>query len=272
MTIVRGRSVSPRAAVIWLVCMVAFPGVASSQQLRGILSDEASYAPVVSATVHLLNTDGDTLGVRLSGEQGYFVFETGPGTYYVVARALGYRPVRSDAIVLEDGEIRVVEITLRPRPVEVGGVVVSAEREEAEVPGLVGTGFYDRAARGWGEFLYPGELASHPASYTSQLFRELTGIVALRPAEQGSIGPWSDRVMIRSNRSGRTLEQRLCEPRLYVDGVRFELAPGEGLHDAVPRDRIQAVEVHRAPFGAPMRFLGDFDEDRACGVILFWLK
>lgn len=56
------RSVSMRAAAIWLVGLVTVPGAASSQQLRGILSDEASYAPVVSATVHLLNADGDTLG------------------------------------------------------------------------------------------------------------------------------------------------------------------------------------------------------------------
>lgn len=84
----------------------------------------------------------------------------------------------------------------------------------------------------------PGEVAAHPGEYTHQLFREMLRVDFVRTTE-GATGPFTDRLMIRRNTGGRNIEARLCEPLVYIDGIRTELMPGESLHDAAPRDRIE---------------------------------
>ncbi len=256
-----------------LLVLVSFAVPARGQTVRGILSERDTYAPIATGSVILIDGSADTVAQTLSDEQGYFSLAADEaGDYFLVAAAFGYRSVRSDVIRLDGDEIRVVELDMAPQPLSVQGLDVSVEEGEPEIPGLAGTGFYDRAAAGHGAFLFPGQVLAHPASFTPELFREMHTMVELRPATQGSRGPWSDRVLIRANRAGRTLESRLCEPHIYVDQVRIELMPGEGLEDAVPRQSVEAIEVYRAPFGAPLPMLRDLDPARACGAILIWTR
>ena len=51
-----------------------------------------------------------------------------------------------------------------------------------------------------------------------------------------------------------------------MDDVLIDLQPEESLEDVAPRDAIEAVEVYRAPFGAPLRY----QSTSKCGVILVW--
>mgnify|MGYP006969381727 CR=1 FL=1 len=88
---------------------------------------------------------------------------------------------------------------------------------------------------------------------------------------EGAPGPFSDRLMLRQVTGGNSMEARLCEPFLYIDGVRTELMPGESLHDAAPRDRIEAIEIHPTSPGAPLRYFKEFTPD-ACGVALIWMR
>ena len=62
-----------------------------------------------------------------------------------------------------------------------------------------------------------------------------------------------------------------CEPDIYIDDIYRELMPGEGLHDAAPRESIEAIEVFLYPFGPPMRYFRDIGLE-ACGVVLIWTK
>ena len=139
---------------------------------------------------------------------------------------------------------------------------LQAEAGEAEVPGLAGTGFYDRWSKGEGQFLLPGEVARHPARFTQQLFRELT-YVRIVPSERG---PGTDRVLVASHTPRRGIN--FCEPWIYVDDRLIELMPGEGLEDAVPRSTVEAIEVYMYPFGPPMRYFRDLMPETACGAIL----
>ncbi len=251
---------------------VAF-SAARAQTVRGILSERVTYAPIEGGAVVLVDPSADTVGRTITDERGYFSLEAArAGDYYLIASALGYRSVRSDAVTLEDGGVQIVELDMAPSPIPVEGFLVESEGGEPEIPGLAGTGFYDRMADGWGDFLAPGEVAAHAAAHTPQLFREMA-YVELMPAEDGAPGPWNDRVMIRSNsKVGRSLEDRLCAPHIYIDGVLTELMPGEGLEDAAPRETIEAIEVHPAPFGAPLRYFRNLDPKRECGVVLIWTR
>ena len=243
------------------------PADIRAQAVRGIVSERDTYTPIELATVTLLTERLDTLGQTITTEEGYFTFDVDePGSYYLIASALGYRPVRGDLVTLQDDETVIVELPMSVRPIPVGGVTVEAEAGEPEVPGLAGTGFYDRWSKGEGQFLLPGEVARHPGRFTPQLFREMT-FVRLVPS---SMGPGSDEVLVSSHVPRKGIN--FCKPWIYVDDRYIELMPGEGLEDAVPRSTIEAVEVYMYPFGPPMRYFRDLSEQGACGVILIWTK
>lgn len=257
-------------AVLWLA-----PEPLGAQTLRGVVSEPATYEPIEGATVMLIDTSADTVARTITEERGFFSLDAPEsGDYYLIASALGYGPVRSDPVRLEDDAVQIVELDMSARPIPVEGVLVETEGGEPEIPGLAGTGFYDRLADGWGEFLTPGEVLGHPGEYTHQLFREMVTVEFVR-AEEGPASPFTDRIMVRSNAPPDTAGSDgpgwLCEPLIYIDGIRTELMPGESLHDAAPRDEIEAIEVHPAPFGAPLRYFPDF-KPGACGVILVWMR
>lgn len=258
------------SALLWLA-----PQPVAAQTVRGVVSERATYEPIEGATVILIDASADTVARALTEERGFFSLDAPEsGEYYLIASALGYGSVRSDAVTLEDDGVRIVELDMAARPIPVEGVLVETEGGEPEIPGLAGTGFYDRLADGWGEFLTPGEVLGHPGEYTHQLFREMVTVEFVR-AEEGPASPFTDRMMLRSNAPPDTTGSGgpgwLCEPLIYIDGIRTELMPGESLHDAAPRDEIEAIEVHPAPFGAPLRYFPSF-EPGSCGVILIWMR
>ena len=251
-----------------IVACILLAHPVAAQDIRGVVSERDTYAPVELASVLLLSAQYDTLSRAVTDTTGFFTIRPpADGDYYVVASALGYQSVRSSLIPVAGDEVMIVELTMAVRPVRLGGLLVEGEREEPEVPGLAATGFYERFNSGWGEFLLPGEVAAHPAEYTPQLFREML-TVQLEPSGGSSVGPWNDRVMLKRHDEG-ALER--CEPDIYIDDVLTELMPGEGLEDAVPREFIEAIEVHVAPFGGPLRNFREFGLD-ACGVVLIWTR
>jgi hypothetical protein len=259
-----------------------------AQTLRGILSERDTYVPIELGTVYLTNEQQDTLDQTLTNEQGYFEFQVDEeGMYLLIASALGYRAVQSEPIAVEEGSLQVLELTMVARPIPIEGVLVPADLDAPEMPGLVGTGFYDRAAagiaRGRGEFIFPGQIAASEAKYPQALFWGLKTVrvhqtrpPTLLPRNQNEarpptdpwavdrIGPWND-VIVIPNRTG----PGYCSPSVYVDGVWLsEMNPGESLADVVPKDDLLAVEVYEWPFGVPRQYTGN----QACGVILFWTK
>ncbi len=270
-TTVRIAAVAVLGGTVAVGSALLTPPSLQAQTVRGVVSERATYQPIDGATVTLIDLQADTLAQTLTDERGFFSLDAREaGQYFLIASALGYRPVRSDEVRLEDGAVRIVEMDMALQPIPVSGLLVETEGGEPEIPGLAGTGFYDRLADGWGEYLTPGEVLAHPGEYTHQLFRELQTVEFVR-TEDGPTGPFSDKLMLRKVTGGRTLEARLCQPLIYIDGVRTELMPGEALQDAAPRERIEAIEVHATSHGAPLRYFEAFTPD-ACGVVLIWMR
>lgn len=249
--------------------LAAPPGV-EAQTVRGLLLEEFTEIPIELGRISLLTVDGDSVASALADEEGFFSIDAGePGRYVLLASAFGYRTTRSERIDLEADQLQVIQLRMSLRPIPVEGVVVEGTMaDEAVVPELVANGFYDRLMKGEGEFLTPAQIRSHPAVHTPQLFREMVTVEVTPDRERGS-GPWNDRIMIKPLNPQRG-DGRTCAPRLWIDDVLTELMPGEGLGDAIPKEEIEAIEVYRAPFGAPLRYLGNFDPERACGVVLIW--
>lgn len=261
------------------VLAVTTPAAAEAQTLRGLLLEEATEIPIDLGRVVLVTLEGDSVTATLTDEQGFFSLDaSGAGRYVLVAAALGYRTGRSERLELEEGEVRVTQLHLALRPIPVEGVDVTAAQaaaaDEVVIPELAERGFYDRLESGWGEFLTPGQIRAHPGVYTPQLFREMV-TVELVPARGRGTGPWNDRVVFKRD-SGRrflptdgTLPNGMCEPKIWVDDVPTILMPGESLDDVAPKETIEGIEVHRAGFGAPLRYFQDNSQE-ACAAILIW--
>lgn len=239
---------------------------ADAQEIRGILSERGSYAPIDVAEIVLVDDALDTLGVTLTDERGFFRFALPEsGEYYVIASALGYQSLRSESLWVGAGEVRIVEISMESRPVQVEGFLVEADGGEPQIAELRGTGFYERMAEGRGEFLTPGQIAASKAAWPQQLFWG-TEKVRVHQRSHERPGIWDDIVVI-PNRTSRGY----CSPSIYVDGrwIREEnIAPGVSLADIVQKEEILAVEIYEWPFGVPRLYVGK----QECGVILFWTE
>lgn len=237
-----------------------------AQEIRGILSERGSYAPIHVGQMVLVDEVRDTLGVTLTDERGFFRFELPEsGEYYVIASALGYQALRSEALWVGAGEVRIVEISMESRPVPVEGLLVEADGGEPQIAELRGTGFYERMSEGRGEFLTPGQIAASKAAWPQQLFWG-TEKVRVHQRSPERPGVWDDVLVIPSRTS-----RGYCRPSIYVDGrwIREEnMAPGASLADVIRKEEILAVEIYEWPFGIPRIYTGQ----QACGVILFWTE
>ncbi len=83
----------------------------SAQVVRGVVVD-ASGAPVRGAFVALLNEQGQQRSAVLAGEQGQFVFLTGPGRYSLRVDQIGHRTGTEPLFELTDRDTRTVRVVL----------------------------------------------------------------------------------------------------------------------------------------------------------------
>lgn len=239
------------------------PSAVEGQVLRGVLSERDTYIPIELGLLTLTREDGDTISQTLSDDQGFFVFEVPtPGRYYLIAAAVGYRAVQSELVQIEPETVRIIELTMMIRPIPLPGFEVVSEYEEPERPGLSGTGFYERAAEGKGEVIWPGQVAASNARYIQPLFYG-SGIATVRQTQHDRPGPWNDEILLRDLDGMGAW----CQPSMYIDGIWVQsLNRGEAMSDAVPMDELLAVEMYQWPFFVPSDYQGWGD----CGVILFW--
>ena len=243
---------------------------AAAQSIRGLIVDRDTDVVIELATVIMVDESRDTIASTITDANGFFALTAGDGgTFTVVVEALGYRAVVEGPFDVQEGGAMVVQVVLEPRPVRLDGLLIETEREtEPRLTKLVHTGFYDRLAEGTGEFVTPGEIERSTVRFTTQLFREMT-LAKLVPNRDGASAPWNDRVLIRP--IDPLAEGPYCRPRVYVDDVfidLFHMDPEPSLEDLVAKEDLEAIEVFRAPFGAPVRY----QSTSPCGVVLLWTK
>jgi hypothetical protein len=67
-------------------------------------------------------------------------------------------------------------------------------------------------------------------------------------------------------RGAGSIWMRNCRPRIFADGLEYQLMQGETIDGAFPPHLLEAVEVYVGQ-NVPGEFFG-----RACGVIVFWRR
>lgn len=266
---------------------LAATGSAHAQPIRGRLLDLETNRPIVAGVLTLLAADSSVVTTAVSDGDGYWRLEAPrPGSYYIAARRLGYRPWMSAAINLRAGaewnpvfHLQAVPVALDP--VRARAVAI---RRSLEL-----NGFFERQHGNFGHFVTPEAIDRRQAARITDLLTRIPG-VQLVVGGSGNVGP----AQIALRGSSLT-DGALCRPRVFVDGLMYargdsrptrvrgsdateratdlELRMDQALSldDIGHPSTIAGIEVYRSATQVPVQF-GGTSVETLCGVIVIWTR
>lgn len=237
---------------IALPCLLfATAAAAQNSQLRIIVQDQASGAPVANALV-------EVGGVERKGNTG----ATGEarlgripaGNRIVTVSRLGYQTARVPVEFVEGTVERTLQLVAEA--VEVGGVTATGGARD---PGLDAIGFYDRQARGLGVTMTADRIDEIHPMRTVDLFRRMRGFRLVYNRGTGEF-------FAMTTRGAGNLSGDCRPPMVYLDGL--PVGPRGHYFDFIGWENIAAIEA----FAGPSQVPAEYRSEAACGVILVWSK
>src|SRR5262249_34080299 len=146
-----------------------------------------------------------------------------PGTYDVVATAVGRTPLHH-TVVVTLGRIETADFALEPGSLMLSTVVVSATNAPTEARNVAATV----------NVLTPQQVRESPARETQDMLREIPGVEVPRTSSQ--VGKTEEEVGIRGVGEGRTV--------VLLDGIPLTDAWGEWTDwNRAPKSSLDHVEV-----------------------------
>lgn len=283
------QPVRPRVGIVPVVCRLlqatlvvgltvgGAASAATAQTISGTLLELDTDRPIPLGLVMMFTTEGDSITATVSDPTGRFqVTSPEPGSFLLIASALGYEETPAGVFELgTDGEMQ-VEYRLPSRPLPVDEVLVSIDRPAVEHH-LVQNGFVRRLQRGLGHHITPYQIERSSARSTEALMEGIPQVrVGSVTGAAGGLGlpmpHLGEAVQIMGPTGG------WCTPHVYVDGMPMRYAPGEGftLDQYAARNDVEAIEVYRRAAEIPVEFAAGVqqadDPNTGCGLILVWTK
>ena len=271
--------------VVAALLLHAAMGSADAQRITGRLLDVETNRPIASAMLTLLASDSSAVTMAMSDVDGHWRLDAPrPGSYYVAARRLGYRPWVSGAVKVEAGVELNRIFRLEPLPLSLDPIATQAA---AIRQSLEDNGFFERQRGNFGHFVSPEAIERRQAARITDLLTPIPG-VQLVVAGSGSVGP--AQIALRGS---SVTDVALCRPRVYVDGLMYARGDSRqarvGESDATERSAdlerrmdqalslddighpstIAAIEVYRSATQVPVQF-GGTSVETLCGVIVIW--
>jgi hypothetical protein len=257
------------ALVAALLAVLPVDSVASAQTINGTLRDLTTDQPIRLGLVMMFTEEGDSVGLAVTDEGGRFsITSPDPGSFVLLASALGYRETPAGVFELGEGGALTVEYRLPLEPIPLEQLVVPLDRPVYDHH-LVRNGFVRRFQRGLGVFVTPHDIEEALVTSTEQLLSGLPGInvqpVRVRRGE--TLIPRADMgeaVTIRAPGGG------WCVPTVYVDGMRVHYGAETGvtLSTLASLDAVDAIEVYRRAAEVPP----EYSQGAGCGVMVVWTK
>jgi len=251
----RLRAVAAACGVV-LACIAAQRPAAAqaTTELAVTVVEQGTDRRVPGAQVELLAAArggvADSAGVAR-------VHAVAAGPVYVEVRKLGYAPVRF-GLTLAAGDTVAVEVELRPAPVELAGIVATAEYRQR----LTDAGFYARRRRGIGGFTSREDFGTRGYARFSDVVRRMPGVL-LSITNDG-------RALVAPKHSVYSALGRACNTAVYVDGQLLRYNPEtDNLDQLIPYADVEAVESY-SPAEVPGRF--NSPDAAACGALVVWTR
>ncbi len=251
----RRRPAVSRASLIAAVCcvplMMAQPAVAQSTDGRaptarviGVVVDPDSRRGVENVAIHL----GPI--TTLTDDRGRFLLVgLQPGVQVLRSALLGYVE-RSDTIYIPRDESLEVEIQLTRDPVQLKPIEVTVRSRILER-----NGFFARRASGYaGHFFTRDDVIERDPRTLTELLRPLPGVRLMRSGIEGDMVVFERAINLRGG--------GLCQPALFLDGVRSQIRMYDAILDP---SHVEGIEVYTGA-ASPGRY------NDPCGVVLVWTR
>ncbi len=236
-----------------------------AQAVVGQLLDMGAGTPIVVGRITLLDADRQPVVVTMTDTDGRFLLlAPEPGQYWIKAES-PFHDDHSDGPILLAGKDTVdLVFGLKPRPVELGEVVVEGERRSFR---LAWEGVYDRREAGIGWHIDQHRIRARSGRPVSELIALLPGVGLASDPISGGQEP-----VFRRPQMQRLISPQspVCYPQVYLNGVVLAMGgpvPG-GLGRFFAID-LEAIEVYPSASGLPGRFSGAFAR---CGTIVLWTQ
>lgn len=192
--------------VTWAIVMLLVPSVLVAQtavgKFHGKITDVDTGEPLIGANVLIEDTQVGA-ATDINGE--YFILNVAPGTYTVRVSYVGYQPQVIHGVRIVAGITQDLDVRLKSTAVEVGEIVITAERPLFESKATNTVKVYDTK-----------EIAQLPVRGVQRAVSILAGVVSA----EGSGGvDGNARINVRGGRGNEVL--------YIIDGVPQNLALGE---------------------------------------------
>ncbi len=257
-----------RGVLVGLACC-SIAGHGGAQTVHGIVLYTNSDAPVVMATVRLVDLGGRVIGTAFTDIDGRFVIPVpADGSYLVDAEHVSAWSMVDGPLDLSTTTNTMVAFHLQPSPIALEGLDVEVEGRSRR---LERTGFYERQQLSAGFFLDDLAIAKRAPVRTSDLIRTVPGVQFIEGRSAGMSGYPIMSYALRSQTWTRS-DQPPCFPRVYLDGVVVEqggsVIPSTAFDNLIAAHDVGGMEVYRSPAETPFQIGGL----SACGVIMLWTR
>jgi len=206
--------------MVLLALLLAGPTDLAAQRIEGRVLDGEHGATVPSATVGVVDPEGETLERTITDDEGAFGLEVPVGReFHLAVAAFGYVPTTTQLFTLEArGRTVVVDLVVEPAAVDIEGIEVAAEAEKERI-----------------ERWFRGQYGVHPASIGGKI---VAGTELRRLAIPGrdlvDVLRWArlPGAVVRRSASGLCLSAR----GIGCAGVRLNGMP-------LPREFVETIPV-----------------------------
>ncbi|HWP38668.1 MAG TPA: carboxypeptidase regulatory-like domain-containing protein [Gemmatimonadales bacterium] len=236
----------------------------AAQIVQGQVIEGANNQVVTSGMVALLDEDGEPIArVRVARDGTFSLAAPAAGRYVVRFEAPGYLTTLTEPIEIRGGTT--VAITVRASamtPTDLDTVFVRGE----PVPIRLAP-FYERRARGFGEFFTREDMERRDVKEVSDVLRYSSGFnVVPNPDFLRGASP---REFVIVNRRLSIAQQTICPPLIFIDGVYAGSANDVDVDGYFDGTWLDAVEAYAGAATVPPEFnrLG-----ADCGVIVLWSR
>lgn len=224
--------------------------------IMGELTDLEAGTPVAGASVRL---DGGAEGTMTDGRGRFMLEELVPGWHTISFAQIGYAS-RTDSIEVIAGRVTTLRASLSVNPVVIDPIEVAVERREVA---LQKTGFYERQAEGFGEFIDREDIENRAPTEMTDMFQGIPGVYV-------EANGFDESIILRSGRIG-DVEGNTCYPRVYLDDILVHQGGDEPamIDNLLTPGVVAGVEIYPSSAGMPAQYISG---RAGCGVILIWTR
>ena len=104
----------------------------NTQTIKGVIVDKQSQAPIIGATVSVLNTN-PALGARSSSTGQYAIPQVAPGRYEIKVSYLGYKDIFIPNVIVSSGKETILDISMEENVHKLKDAVVKANTKNRTI-------------------------------------------------------------------------------------------------------------------------------------------